>query len=77
MVGPWSDFVPNSLNTVTKNTGTRKMAKGVPSTMPQSTPLPISRWLAALAPDVRAAAAAIAAEAESWQFPTAHPPEPS
>mgnify|MGYP002382150745 CR=1 FL=1 len=32
--------------------------------------------LAALAPDVRAAAAAIAAEAESWQFPTALPPEP-
>lgn len=32
--------------------------------------------LAAVAPDLRAAAAAIAAEASSWQFPTAHPPEP-
>ena len=32
--------------------------------------------LAALAPDLRTTAAAIAAEAESWQFPTALPPEP-
>lgn len=32
--------------------------------------------LAALAPDLRTTAAAIAAEAEFWQFPTALPPEP-